>query len=62
MLKKEGIINDEECTETKMTKDEDVIGTVKFGNANEAGDHFYVKSKSNNENGNKIIIIVWLLL
>lgn len=56
MLKKEGIINDEECAETKTTKDEGVcIGTVKFGSNDKTAEPVYIKSKLNTEYGNKNI-------
>lgn len=53
MLKKEGIINEDECIEAKSIKDEEgiVIGTVKFGNEDK-GEPVYIKRKAYTENCN----------
>lgn len=59
MLKKEGIINDEEFIESKSMKYEEgiLIGTVKFGN-DDKGEPVYIKSKINMENGNTIFFLL----
>lgn len=55
MLKQEGIINDEECVESKPPKEEEniIIGTIKLENGEDTGEPVYIKSKLKLENGNK---------
>lgn len=54
ILKKEGIINDEDCVDSKTVKNgtDIIIGTVKLENGEDTGEPVYInKSKVKTENG-----------
>lgn len=53
MLKKEGIINEEEYADYKVTEDGEgvIIGTVKLKNSEDSGEPIYVRSKPKADDG-----------